>query len=76
MTGRDLLSDPWRERMEGARRTKRKKDEASTGGSKREGGGGRKRRGRGSNRELTSLIHLLVAFPVYILLPAVEYVGL
>lgn len=24
----------------------------------------------GGNRELTSLIHLLVAFPVYILLPA------
>lgn len=33
------------------------------------------RKGRG-NRELTSLIHLLVAFPVYILLPAGEYVGL
>lgn len=37
-------------------------------------GGGARRPGRteegGGNRELTSLIHLLVAFPVYILLPA------
>lgn len=54
-------------------RTRRKKDEARS----LEGWGvGRVRlaerggQGGGGNRELTLLIHLLVAFPVYILLPA------
>lgn len=59
-------------------RTRRKKDEAHSG---ERWGAGRVRlverggRGGGGNRELTLLIHLLVAFPVYILLPA-RYDGL
>lgn len=73
MTGRDLLSDPWprereRERMGKVAvnvEEKEGRSEASRRGEKGEG-----------NRELTSLIHLLVAFPVYILPPAGEYVGL
>lgn len=69
-TGRDLLSDPWRrENGEGA-----VANEEKEGRSSLEWGAGRvrlvERGGRGGgNRELTLLIHLLVAFPVYILLP-------
>jgi len=74
-TGRDLLSDPWRrENGEGAVANEKKEGRNSLG--VRGGGAGRVRlveRGGqegGGNRELTLLIHLLVAFPVYILLPA------